>query len=1516
MRKTLNIISALAIAATTALAATSAPLAVRKNGGGSTSGSLRVTATAELGDKETKGIAPTRTRTAGVKSVKGLEAARRYARMSPRKNLTAGENLPQLNGVVVYADNWGYNAKTGIYSLPTAAGSDFEMLVAGPNGSSIVIDDRVYTINRVTMEMLDIDYPRYTIYDAETGEELFYKNYQTGTDWSIMPADMDIDPVSGEVYAITFDKNMESYQLSKLTFSDTDVTSTLVAGLGGNWNALAFDAEGQLYGISKTNVVEDGYWVCSGSTLNKIDKATGAITPIGETGQRPEFLTSATIDKKSGRMFWTISPDDGSGLLAEVNLTTGEATVLKTFAHSEEVVGLYAPSPAAAEGAPGKVENLTATFPQGSLTGKVSFTAPSALYDGTPATGSLSYEITANGTTVASGTTTYGGSVEADVTLTEAGEYRIGASVSNSAGKSPEAKTTLYIGTGVPATPYATLSYRNGTMLLTWTEVDASVDGGYIDPARVTYTIKRYPDGMTVSTDQATTAYSEAVPVPDTFTAYYYGVTAKYNGKVSEEALSNRIALGEITPPLRETFDTEASLSGWTILDVNADRRMWMWSTMQNLRIGGNGSQAMDDWVITPALRLEAGRVYRMSFDVFCDAPMYPERIEVKMGAANTAAAMATTVVTPTTVTATYDAPLTVTAEITPEESGTYFIGFHGISSADSYMMNLDNVTIESGLDTGAPAAATNLTAVADPTGAYKATVSFTTPGTSIAGGALMSLKKVEVLRDGELCKSFSYAEPNTALSFTDNLSAAGTYTYTVYAYNLFGQGMPATVKVYVGTGIPAKPASASVVETANEGEVTVSWSAVTTDQDGNAVSSDKITYTIAENNGLGWVPLFEGLTTTSHTFRATTGAQDLVQYAVFAQTEGGIGEGALTDLIPVGVPFKGWKESFPGATTTTLFGTRAIRNAQFSLFDDQSGISSQDGDNGFLGMIGETIGDCGAVFSGKISLVNIQNPGLSFFTFNVSDENINDIEIGVREIGAADYTTVKTIKVNEVSEPDQWGKIHVPLTAYAGKTIQVQFLMTVLSHPVILLDNIEIGTMIDNDLAITGIAAPETATTGTPFTVTVTVANEGIKNADGYSVDLFANGVKADSKSGNALAAGQKATFDFDCEMHALAKAPVEYYAVVNYAADEIPANNTSKFATVSPKASTLPAPEQLKVSQEGNGGMRLDWNAPDTDKAVAEEVTLDFEDAESFAHFLEGWTFVDVDGSAVGGFNDMNDNPIPIPGILPGSTKGSFFIFDTSVERFSGQTFAAHSGTKYLAALFRFDGGLTDDWAISPELDGSAQTISFFAKSYSASYPEKIQLLYSTGSTDTKSFQALSELTTLPSSWSQISVTLPAGAKRFAIRSSSEESFMLMIDDLTFTPAAKKMNLTLVGYNIYRGGEKLNLSPVSDPTYLDNEGLADHRYVVTAVYDGKGESGASNEASLNSGIEEIAVNAEIYAANGHIVISGIGTAAASIHTLDGKTIYSGNGDAKIAANQGVYLVKAGKAVVKVVVK
>ncbi len=1513
MHKTLSFLFATTIAM--AFSMTAAPLAARKHGdtGKPTiNRSARLTTT----EKTTTDFVAPKTRAINAPTVKGITHAFATARMASRADLFATDaDLPQMNGVVVYANNWGYNAQTGLYKLPTTAGSDFEKLIDGPNGSSVVVDNRVYTINRVTMPDFDIDYPRYTIYDLETGEELFFKNYSGNTDWSICPADMDIDPVTGDVYAITFNQDMTGYQLSKLNFTDTDVTSSLVAGLTGNWNSIAFDAAGQLYGISKVNVVQDNYWVCASSTLNKIDKNTGAITPIGETGQRPEYTSSAAIDHKTGRMFWTISPIDDIGLLAEVNLTTGEATVVKTFAHAEEVVGLYIPAPAAADGAPAKARDLAAVFPNGSLSGKVRFTAPTTLYDNTPGSGSLNYEITANGMIVANGITAYGEQVEADVTLAQAGRYTIGVTVSNAAGKSPEAKTTLFIGNGVPASPYVSLTFRNGAMQLTWSDVDTTVDGGYIDPAQVTYTIKRYPDDIVVSTAQTTTSYSEEIPEPDTFTSYYYGVVANYAGQSSAESFSNRVALGEIIPPYKETFDAESCMTGWTIIDANSDRRMWMWSTLQNLRISFNQSEPMDDWAITPAIHLEAGRVYQMSFDVYCDDPTVSERIEVKMGVSNTANAMDTQVVAPTEVSASANAPLKITADITPDASGTYFIGFHCISDADSYMLNLDNLKIESGLDAGAPAAASKLTAVADPTGAYKATISFTTPDKSIAGGVIwQSFKKVEVWRDGELAKLFSSAEPNQELSFTDTLDKAGRYTYTVYCHNMFGQGMPASVTVFVGTDKPAKPASASIVETANEGEVTVSWTAVSTDKNGNPVPAEKITYTIAENNGQGWEPKFQGLTGTSHTFRATDGTQDMVQYAVFAETEGGVSEGVLTDLIPVGPAFRGLSESFPNATATTLWGTRSIQNAIFSTFDDESGIPSQDGDNGFMGMGGEAFNDRGAIFSGKISLAGFENPGLTFYTFNVADDNINEIAIGVKESGATDYTTLKTVAVKDICGPDEWGKVSVPLGAYAGKTIQIQFLCTIKAYPYILLDNIMAGALIDNDLAISGITAPTYAKTGTSYTVTVSVVNEGIRNADNYTVELYANGIKADSKHGEALAAGQKATFEFERYMHALATESVEYYATINYTADNNPGNNNSTFVEVFPKASLLPAPENLNVTSDGNG-MTLAWNAPDLSKAIAEEVTEGFEGATSFATSVDGWIFVDADNSPLGGFDTSDKTPIAIPGITSGQTTGSFIVFDSTYDQFNNM-FDAYAGNKFLGAIFRADDGQTDDWAISPELDGQAQTISFYARSYSGSYPEQIQVLYSTGDTDTKSFQPLCDLTNVPSSWAQLSIDLPEGAKRFAIRSSSVGSFLLMLDDITFTPAASTMNLVLGGYNVYRDGEQLNLSPVSEASFTDPEGMADNKYVVTAIYDDKGESGASNEASLNSGLNVISVNAEITAVDGHIIISGIGGLTATIHTLDGITLYSGAGDAKVAVAPGVYIVKAGQAIVKIAVK
>lgn len=599
--------------------------------------------------------------------------------------------LPDLRGVVVYADGWGAYPKVGLYTLPATDGGAFELLYEGPNGPSIPVGTHLYTINRVMLPELDIDYPRYTIYDLDSGQELYYKNCNWPLDWSIMPADMDIDPTTGEVYAITFNTTMTGYQLSKLTFTDTNVISTEVAPLSGNWNSMAFDASGQLYAISKINGTVDGATVCVSSKLNKIDKETGAITPIGETGLAPEYISSATIDKASGRMYWTVAPPDGTGLLATVDLTTGAATVIETFPRSEEVVGLYVAPQEAAESAPARAENLALSFEEGSLTGTVSFDTPTLLYDGTAAIGIFSFTIKAGELLLVEGTASPGEHVERTATLPEAGRYEIAVVLSNEAGDSPEARLTQFIGNGTPTGTYVRLATEGNKMVLTWMRVDESADGGYINPAQVTYDVVRYPGGVKVAEGLMTTQFSEVLPTPDEFTVYRYGVFAIFASNSSQESLSNPEALGALRPPYSETFDTEDSIAGWKLIDANNDHRMWMWSTMQNLRISFNASNPMDDWIITPSLAMEAGKTYEVSFEMYCDTPSIAEKAEVFLGQQQTPAAMTTRLAAPFDITAPLDDPEYVSIEITPESTGIYYVGIHGISDADSYMLNFDN---------------------------------------------------------------------------------------------------------------------------------------------------------------------------------------------------------------------------------------------------------------------------------------------------------------------------------------------------------------------------------------------------------------------------------------------------------------------------------------------------------------------------------------------------------------------------------------------------------------------------------------------------------------------------------------------------------------------------------------------------------------------------------------------------------------------------------------------------------
>ena len=163
--------------------------------------------------------------------------------------------------------------------------------------------------------------------------------------------------------------------------------------------------------------------------------------------------------------------------------------------------------------------------------------------------------------------------------------------------------------------------------------------------------------------------------------------------------------------------------------------------------------------------------------------------------------------------------------------------------------------------------------------------------------------------------------------------------------------------------------------------------------------------------------------------------------------------------------------------------------------------------------------------------------------------------------------------------------------------------------------------------------------------------------------------------------------------------------------------------------------------------------------------------------------WKLYDSTGANVWGSNSLTwDNQFQAQAWMP----------------FNGTTVAqatAHSGNKYMESICpipedevlegQIGAAAADSWLISPELSGREQTITFYERIFSTSYvPETYEVLYSTTDTEISSFQVAPQGTFESSltSWQLREVTLPEGAKYFAIRHTSANKFGIMIDDVTY--------------------------------------------------------------------------------------------------------------------------------------
>lgn len=1442
------------------------------------------------------------------------------------RNYKDASGLPTLYGSVVYSFDIGNNvAEAGLYQLPTSAGKP-TMLFRGPLASAggVCIGNTYYATKFRSlwgMMFITVD-----VYNMETGER--FNSFSPDDYATLAIGGISVDPTSGEVYGATYNSEGDAMQLTKLHYTDEGVTAEKVGDLDGAFDAIAFDSTGQLWGLSHIGQDINDEYVVTNSYLNKLDKTTGEATLIGETGLESQLLSSATIDTKTNRMFWNVCSDESS-VLAEVDLTTGQAHTLFELEGAPEIMGMFVPAPAAADDAPFYCEDISINLYKDTPTGNVTLKTPSLLFDEeTAGTGPLTVKVIANDTEVGSLAAEWGAEVSVPITLPETGMYTFEVYAENENG--PGAKTKfrdVWVGGDTPVAPEPQLSYDGTSLNLTWDPVTVGVLGGYIDLENLSYTVTR-ADGTIAAEGLTETSYSEPVEAEGQLATYYYTVTVKAGDVVSGAGKSNIVAVGSIIPPYTSDFGKDG-LAGWTIIDANEDGKTWEISD-QEAKVTYNSTLSTDDWLISPQVKLQAGKSYTLSFNARGNSASFAEKFEVKAGAAPTVEGLTEQLVEPTEL-KTSD-PVLFEAALNPTADGMYYIGIHGISDPDKFALLIGNLTIQEGRSLSAPGEATDVKVTPNQQGEFKATISFNAPSTTIDGNQLESLTKAEVWRGDLLVHTFDNPAPGEALSCEDaTLESAGTATYKVTAYNSHGKGSEVSASAYIGYDLPMVPTNVQAFHTDKAREILITWDPVTADINGLPMDASKVTYIVAQYND-GWNAIASGISSTECLLQMESykDTQHFEQFAVFAQNEIGYGEGAASQLVPVGKLYESISESLPhGSGLNHIWSYDTSGGASWDIRTDLSfeGLASQDGDNGYFGMRGFGKENYASLCSGMVNLRNLEKPGLSFYTFNITDENgtVDDnlLEVDVMKLGDREWTNIYSKSVNEACGGETgWGYISIPLDDYADNTILFRFTGYTKVYTVVAIDNIKLNNMPDYDLQAGGLIAPAKVKAGDDFKVEASVYNPGTKESGAYTVELYENGKLIDSHECASLASGASASTEFECHMPGIAVESVEYYTRIIVANDEDETNNISGTTTIRPLATHLPAVAELS-GESGDETVILSWNEPDVYGEDGTPVTDDFEDGESFSDNYREWTFVDLDEATVGGYQN-----IEIPNVVSMETKGSYWVWDQDEVDIS-TTFNARSGKKYLFSLFNLagfgiDAPVNNDWAISPELYGNAQTVTFYAKSYNASKLESIKVYYSTTGNDPADFTLVEgyEECIVPGTWHLYEAALPEGAKYFAIVHDSKDRSMLMVDDVTYIPALRpNRDLILTGYNVYRDGLQITPAPITETEYTDMEvtlGQSYH-YVVTAVYN-NGESAASNEVDVTpSGVNGIATEAlSVTTAKGHIIIRNAQGISVNVAAANGSVIYSGEGEQyiSVAAAPGVYVVTAGSATAKVIVK
>lgn len=1424
-----------------------------------------------------------------------------------------------LCGAKVYSDLWGVTDASGNYVNPINAG--FYTIEAREGGkiSQLRLNQNLVRL-RAGVKVGSI---YYGISTADYDERAFLTSYYTSS-WSTrsqeeidvvnVPTDLTYSASTGTVYGFFFNDEHQNYDRF-CTYNVYDGEATQLYEVDRNGYAVAANDKGEIYGIMGATG-----WLIRLYPDRKSSPNGYGFEYIGKTGFAPGYTNSMAFDDATGKLYWCANASDGYSALMEVDTATGAATEIMHYSDNDTYAGIFAQPYRVPDAAPAAPAALTVNYTApGALTATLSCTMPSATYNGAILAGPLSAVFSVDGAVVEQidGLQPGAQAVTATVTLPE-GASGIEAFAASATYRGAVATTEAWGGEDTPAAVTdLTLSDVDGRPTLTWTAPAAGIHGQWFDPDGLTYTVTRLTDNATFTGITATTWSDEA---PEGMAALSYSVTAVNSRGASPSASTEKMVFGSgFTVPFTVGFDSETEFDLWRLFDLNGNTT-WIYDPQEeavSYSYGLEVEREGNDWLISPRFNLRKGVTYALLFSAKSRQANYKENFRFCLGTADNPDAMTQVIADRPN----FDNSTGYRDErvmFTVAADGVYYLGLHCYSPAHNWTLFVDNIGIME-VSAQVPAPVGDLAVTAGAQGAMQATVSLTAPATYTSGDAMTAPVNVALYRDGSdtPCHSWNGAEPGSALSWIDtSFAEAGTVTYRAVASNSHGQGEAREASAFVGTDLPG-PVENLTLSEASDGSVTLTWDAPSRGANGGYFDPEGITYRVMRS--IGVEELADGLAATTFTDRTLSlDRQELCYYLVWPITaDNRRGAYANTPMnVVLGPPLAApVAETFPGADMT-LYPWTDESDGSVRLWTLENGginpsCSDQNGDRGLAMCIATatTAGLTGYFLSPKISLAGLADPQLSFWFYHssspVGGPAVSETMTVEVADGHGEFRALPGAVIARDNGTTGWTRYTFDLAAHAqADFIRLRFAGKSAGVQSMYIDNISVDSRRLNDVELTAVNGPGRIGAGLPAGYEVIVSNLGAAPA-AVRLSAALDGAAVAPVSELTVAAGASTTVEMQVTVPAAATGQLEFS--LDCENDENPANNllSRRVEAVEP---LHPVPADLSAQTDGLD-VTLSWTAPEYNPAVSDDV----EGHKDFAIAGIGdYLMVDRDWSITYSISNGYDYPDM-------TTPKSFQVLNArllGIDVWSeGQP---HSGDRFFGSLSA-QNGVTDDWMISPLLNGAPQTVEFWAKSMTVDgvNPERMRVFYSTGSTDPDDFIAVhqGEYIELPDLWTLYRFVLPEGARRFAINCVSDDSFVLMVDDLRYNDLTVLPD-AVSRYELLRDGV---VAAVSDtPSAIDR--LTDYgtyTYAVRARFGEGDDAPFTQTGSVKVEVKPSAVGAvavllpEVKALPGAIDVSRAPELAVTVTIPDGRVLRTAragaDGNLRLPVAPGIYLVTVG---------